>query len=107
MARPWKQLFGDIFSDDTFFSTILQVKDYQSSMKVSTFDHSQGAIYMILVSGRRLLGSDDLATTLVSLFISTLLPSKAHQTDCGWSLLDVHVIYVGLLDGMSLEATIC
>ena len=73
---------------------------------VSALGHSQGPTYTILVSGQHNFGSDDLGTTRVFPCTSTHLPSRVHQSVVGWSLLDAHVVYVELLDGMAMEATI-
>jgi hypothetical protein len=73
---------------------------------LSAISHSQGPTYTILVSGRRVLGSDDLATTLVPPLISTHVPNRVHQRVGRWSLLDAYVIYVRLLNGMASGATI-
>jgi hypothetical protein len=71
---------------------------------VSAVGYSQRPTYRILASGRRVFGSDDLATTYVPLRTSTHLPNGVVQSAGSWPLLDAHVIYVGLLDGVGSES---
>jgi hypothetical protein len=85
----------------------LRISPSKNPMKyiiVSAVGPSRGPAYTILVSGRCVLRSNDLATTYISPLISTHLPNRVHQSVRGWSLLDAHVVYVGLQNGVGSES---
>jgi hypothetical protein len=87
------------------FLRITPSKNPMKYIIVSAVGRSRGLTYTILVSERRVLGSDDLATTYVSPLISTHVPNRVDQSVRGWPVFETHVIYVGLPDGMASEAT--